>query len=311
MLIAVRSHGLNKTYYTSALLLLCLPVMENHKSNLASSPPSTSFLKLAFPAPRVLLMTMSRSESLNCTNASALMDMTKILRWFDAEPSLTVAVLTGAGDKAFSTGADLKEWNANVAAARASGKDNVNQAPGNVPGLEALSNRRGKKPIIAAVNGMALGGGCENVINCDIVIASERATFGLVEVKRGIVAFTGALPRLIRIVGLQRASEFAMTGKVIDARKAYDWGLVNKVVPHDQLLVEAIKWAIEIAELSPDSIICTRAMLRQGLTLADVVEATDISNGKEWVELQKGENMQEGLQAFIERRKPVWKGPRL
>lgn len=180
-----------------------------------------------------------------------------------------------------------------------------------MPGAEGLSNRRGKKPIIAAVNGMALGGGCENVVNCDLVIASDTATFGLVEVKRGLAPYSGVLPRLIRTVGLQRASEFALTGKIIDTQTAERWGLVNKVVPQDQLLAEAIEWAKQVADISPDSIICTRAMLREGWTTADVVEATNLSNGREWVELQRGENMQEGLKAFQEKREPRWKGPRL
>lgn len=254
---------------------------------------------------------MSREKDLNCTNAAAVLEMTAVWRWFDNEPSLTVAILTGAGKRAFSTGADLKEWNAKVAQAAAEGKDTSGAGPGNVPGAEGLSNRRGKKPIIAAVNGMALGGGCENVVNCDIVIASETATFGLVEVKRGLAPYSGVLPRLIRTVGLQRASEFALSGKILLAQTLKDWGLVNKVVKPDQLLDEAVAWAKEIAEISPDSIICTRAMLREGWTTADVVEATDISNAREWVELQKGENMQEGLRAFNEKRKPVWKGPRL
>lgn len=237
--------------------------------------------------------------------------MTSVFRWFDAEPNLTVAILTGEGDKAFSTGADLQEWNENVSKAAAEGKSTANLGPGNVPGAEALSNRRGKKPIIAAVNGMALGGGFENVINCDLVVAAKHATFGLVEVKRGLAPYSGALPRLIRTVGLQRASEFALTGKVIDAVTAERWGMVNHVVPKERLMERAVGLAKEVAEISPDSIICTRSMLREGWTTADVVEATNVSNEREWMELQKGENMQEGLRAFREKRKPVWKGPRL
>lgn len=278
---------------------------------LQTKPPPTSFLKLSYPAPRVLLITMSREKDLNCTSSSAVLEMTAVFRWFDAEPNLTVAILTGAGKRAFSTGADLKEWNAKVAKAAAEGKDTGGAGPGNVPGAEGLSNRRGKKPFIAAVNGMALGGGCENVVNCDIVIASSSATFGLVEVKRGLAPYSGVLPRLIRTVGLQRASEFALTGKIIDAQTAEKWGLVNKVVDPDQVVPEAVKWASEIADISPDSIICTRAMLREGWTTADVVEATNISNGREWAELQRGENMKEGLKAFNEKRKPRWTGPRL
>jgi len=254
---------------------------------------------------------MSREKDLNCTSRSAILEMTSVFRWFDAEPNLTVAILTGAGTKAFSTGADLKEWNANVAAAKAKGLPTENLGPGNVPGAEALSNRRGKKPVIAAVNGMALGGGCENVLNCDIVLASSTATFGCVEVQRGLAAYSGALPRLIRIVGLQRASEFALTGKVISAQKAMEWGIVNAVVPPGELMTEALKWAQEIAAISPDSVICTRAMLREGWRTADVVEATNTSNAGVWAELQRGKNMQEGLRAFQEKRKPVWGKPRL
>jgi enoyl-CoA hydratase/carnithine racemase len=279
--------------------------------DLQTKAPPTSFLILSYPAPRVLLITMSREKDLNCTSSSAVLEMTAVFRWFDAEPSLTVAILTGAGKRSFSTGADLKEWNAKVAKAAAEGRDTGGAGPGNVPGAEGLSNRRGKKPFIAAVNGMALGGGCENVVNCDIVLASRTATFGLVEVKRGLAPYSGVLPRLIRTVGLQRASEFALTGKIIDAYTAEKWGLVNKVTDPDQLLPEAVEWAKQIAEISPDSIICTRAMLREGWTTADVVEATNISNGREWAELQRGENMKEGLTAFNEKRAPRWKGPRL
>ena len=256
-------------------------------------------------------MTMSREKQLNCTSAAAVLEMTACFRWFDDEPSLTVAIITGAGRKAFSTGADLKEWNAKVAEAAAKGEDTGGAGPGNVKGAEGLSNRRGKKPFIAAVNGMALGGGCENVVNCDIVLASSHATFGLVEVQRGLAPYSGVLPRLIRTVGLQRASEFALTGKIITAQVAEKWGLVNKVVEPDQLLPEAIEWAKQIAAISPDSIICTRAMLREGWTTADVVEATKISNEREWAELQRGENMKEGLRAFNEKRNPRWVGPRL
>ncbi|EME40209.1 hypothetical protein DOTSEDRAFT_74877 [Dothistroma septosporum NZE10] len=238
-------------------------------------PPPTSFLVLTYPAPRVLMMRMNREKDLNCTSASAVLEMTAVFRWFDAEPKT------------------------------------ANLGPGNAPGVEALSNRRGKKPFIAAVNGLALGGGCENAINCDLIIASEQATFGLVEIKRGLAAYSGALPRLIRTVGLQRASEFALTGRTISAQTAYQWGFVNKVVPHDQLEREAIIWASEIGGMSPDSVICTRAMLREGWTTADVVEATNTSNARQWEELQRGDNMREGLAAFREKRNPVWKSPRL
>ena len=278
---------------------------------LQTQPPPTTFLTLTFPSPRVVLCTMTRPHDLNCTSSTAILEMTRVFRWIDDEPNLSVAILTGAGSRAFSTGADLKEWNAKVAQAAAEGKPTAGAGPGNVEGAEALSNRRGKKVWIAAVNGMALGGGCENVVNCDLVIASETATFGLVEVKRGLAAYAGALPRLIRTIGLQRASEFALTGKIIDAFTAEKWGLVNKVVPQGEVVAEAVRWAEQVAENSPDSLVVTRAGLREGWTTADAVEATRVTDGREWQVLQAGENMQEGLRAFRERRKPVWKGAKL
>ncbi|KAF2192399.1 ClpP/crotonase [Zopfia rhizophila CBS 207.26] len=182
---------------------------------------------------------------------------------------------------------------------------------GNAPAFKPLSRRLGKKPVIAAVNGLAMGGGCEFVVNCDLVFAAETAMFGLPEVKRGVAPIGGALPRLIRMIGLQRASEFALTGTPISAQQALEWGFVNKVVPVEKVVDEAVKYAAAIAENSPDAIICTRAGLRQGWETAAVERAVEITLEREFAELQKGENILEGLKAFSEKRKPVWKGSRL
>ncbi|OQV03341.1 hypothetical protein CLAIMM_08393 [Cladophialophora immunda] len=269
-------------------------------------PPPTSFVKLSYPAPHVVLVTMSRPEKLNCTTAANVIELTDVFRWIDDEPTLFVAVLTGAG-RAFSTGADLSEWQQKADAPNA----RPGAGPGDVPGALPLSNRLGKKPIVAAVNGLALGGGCETVINCDLVVAADTALFGLVEVKRGVAAYAGALPRLIRTIGLQRASEFALTGAYITAQQAENWGFVNKVVPQAKVVEEAVNFAKIIAENSPDSTICTRAGLREGWETASVVQATAITGRREWAELQKADNIKEGLMAFKERRKPVWKGAKL
>lgn len=242
---------------------------------------------------------MSREKDLNCLNNAAILEMDAVWSWLDDEPNLLVAVITGAGNKAFSAGADLKEWSN-------SAKRSVGTS-----GVKPLSRRLGKKPVIAAVNGLALGGGSEFAVNCDLVVASEGATFGLPEVKRGLSPFAGALPRLIRTVGLQRASEFALTGRTITAQEAYGWGLVNKVVPQADVVPEALKYAKMIAENSPDSVICTRAGLRQGWESASVDRAAEVTAEREWAELQKGENIREGLKAFSEKRKPVWKPSRL
>ncbi|KAJ5623717.1 hypothetical protein N7510_000026 [Penicillium lagena] len=269
-------------------------------------PPPTSFAKLSYPAPHVVLVTMSRPEKLNCTTAANIIELTEVFKWIDDEPSLFVAVLTGAG-RAFSTGADLKEWQEKANAANS----RPGAGPGDVPGALPLSNRLGKKPIIAAVNGLALGGGCETVVNCDIVIAADTATFGLVEVKRGVAAYAGALPRLIRTMGLQRASEMALLGNYITAEQAERWGIVNKIVPRGRVVEEAINYAKAITENSPDSIICTRAGLRQGWETASVVEGTAITGRREWADLQKADNVKEGLRAFKEKRSPIWTSAKL
>ncbi|KAK5630423.1 hypothetical protein RRF57_006138 [Xylaria bambusicola] len=268
-------------------------------------PPTPTFLKLSYPAPRVLLVRMDRPKDLNAMSTTGQWEMDSVWKWFDQEPRLSVAIITGTG-RAFSAGADLKEWNNSMS-------DDVDpkNRMGNAPAFKPLSRRLGKKPVIAAVNGLAMGGGCEFVVNCDLVVAAEDAYFGLPEVKRGLAAIGGALPRLIRTIGLQRASEFAMTGRKVTAQEMYQWGVVNKVVPKDLVVAEAVKYAEAIAKNSPDAIICTRAGLRQGWETASVERAVEWTLEKEFAELQRGENILEGLKAFSEKREPQWKASKL
>lgn len=269
-------------------------------------PPATpTFLKLSFPASRVLLVRMDRPKDLNAMSTVAQWEMDSVWKWFDQEPNLSVAIITGTG-RAFSAGADLKEWNSSMAA-----DADPSKRMGNAPSFKPLSRRLGKKPVIAAVNGLAMGGGCEFVVNCDLVVAADDAYFGLPEVKRGIAAIGGALPRLIRTIGLQRASEFALTGRNVSAQEMAQWGIVNKVVPKEKVVEEAVRYAQMIAANSPDAIICTRAGLRQGWETAAVERAVEWTLEKEFAELQKGENIIEGLKAFSEKREPRWKGSRL
>ncbi|KAL9118425.1 MAG: hypothetical protein Q9187_005032 [Circinaria calcarea] len=188
-------------------------------------------------------------------------------------------------------------------------------------GFGALSTRTGKKPIIAAVNGVCFGGGCEMIINTDLVLASSRATFALPEVKRGVVALAGALPRLVRTVGKQRAMEMALTGRVLGAEEARAWGLVNKVVDDSEsesrsegqgdqkgkgVVAEAIRWAQEIASNSPDSVIVSRVGVRMGWEGMGVQEGTEQLRREWWERMEGGENMIEGVRAFVEKRRPRW-----
>lgn len=277
--------------------------MSDFKNLATPEPAGLTFLKLSYPAERVMLVTMSRPEALNSINQKASQDMEEVFKWFDDEPNLSVAILTGAG-RAFSAGADLKEWNASVQP----GADPNNRVAARG---KPFSRRTGKKPVIAAVNGIAMGGGMEFTANCDLVIASEKAVFALPEVKRGLIPFAGVLPRIIRIIGLQKASEFALTGRTIDAQEAFSWGFVNKVVTPEQCVPEAIRYASMIAENSPDAIIAARSGLRQSWETASVERAADLTLEGPWAELQKGDNMKEGLKAFTEKRKPVWTPSRL
>ncbi|SLM33691.1 enoyl-hydratase [Lasallia pustulata] len=186
----------------------------------STPPPATSFTKISFPTPRILLVTLSRPKQLNCINRAGHIELDALWTWLDNEPSLRVGIITGEG-RAFCAGADLKEWS-NAQPSHAS-----RRAPLPPSGFGGLSRRAGKKPIIAAINGLCLGGGCEISINADMVLASAAATFGLPEVKRGVVALAGALPRLVRTVGRQRAMEMALTGRTLSAHEAREWGTLD------------------------------------------------------------------------------------
>lgn len=169
-----------------------------------------------------------------------------------------------------------------------------------------ISLRSGLKPVILAVNGLCLGGGTEMAINADLIIASSTAVFGLPEVRRGVVAIAGALPRLIRAVGRQRAMEMALTGRQVSAEEAREWGMVNKVVAGEMVVEEAIKMAAEIVLGSPDSVIVSREGIKAGWEGYGVQEGTaKVANGV-YKKMEGGENMREGVRAFVEKRKPRW-----
>ncbi|CEJ00772.1 hypothetical protein RMCBS344292_14819 [Rhizopus microsporus] len=179
-------------------------------------------------------------------------------------------------------------------------------------GFGGISNRRkSRKPIIAAVNGFALGGGMEMVVSCNIVVATEKSKFGLPEVKQGVVIAAGGLARLARSVSYQVASELVLTGRFMDAKEANKHGLVNEIVSNDTNIVDAaLQWAKKITANSPDAVFLTKQGLLLSLELASVTDATDewlqTPEAKAW---REGYNLGEGLKAFSEKRKPQWKIP--
>ncbi|KAI0718933.1 enoyl-CoA hydratase/carnithine racemase [Cerioporus squamosus] len=273
-------------------------------------PAHSDEIKVSFPQDHVMLLTFNRPKSLNAVTPTMTTDIKNVLDWFDNEPSLWIAVLTGEG-RVFCAGADLIAWNKRQAGggAEADQQDIIR----NTDGFASLSRRfTTAKPIIAAVNGGAYGGGMEIILNCDLVIASEDAKLALPEVRRGVVAIQGGMPRLARIAGHQLASELLLTGRAISAAEAATrFGFVNKVVPEKDVLSTALAWAAEITQnSSPDSVQSTkRALLlaNQYGNVEDVVVAHIKS--KESKRAFVSENIQEGLRAFVEKRKPVWKNP--
>lgn len=175
------------------------------------------------------------------------------------------------------------------------------------PGLAGLPRRAGKKPIIAAVNGICMGGGFEMVANCDLVIASSAAVFALPEAKRGIVPVAGCLPRLARTLGLQRTMDLALTGRNVSAQTLHEWGLVSRLVESDSdVVLEAVRLAVELCENSPDALIVGRMGVRMSWDSGSV-EDTVTSLAEDWYpRLVEGPNFSEGIRAFVEKRKPRW-----
>ncbi|KAJ9194924.1 hypothetical protein DTO164E3_7128 [Paecilomyces variotii] len=275
-----------------------------------SPPPTTTYCIISFPRPDILLVTLNRPKSLNCINVAGHVELHDIWEWFDAEPSLKVAIFTGKG-RAFCAGADLKEWNLQTTTTTTNNK--LTTPPS---GFGGLSRRSGKKPIICAINGLCFGGGCEIIINSDLNIASSRAVFALPEVKRGVFALAGGLPRLVRTIGRQRAMEMALTGRTVSAEEAEKWGLVNEVVvvgegDEEEVVSEkVVKRAVDVAEgiaaNSPDSVIVTREGIKMGWEGVGAEDGSRLLIDNWEKRLNEGENMKEGVKAFVEKREPKW-----
>ncbi|GAB7339724.1 hypothetical protein MBLNU457_6290t3 [Dothideomycetes sp. NU457] len=273
-------------------------------SSLKTQPPATKYLVLTYPTPEILLVRLNRPKSLNCISSEGNAELAELWQWFDSEPSLCVAIITGTG-RAFCAGADLKEWNDSNSSNRA--------RPIGPMGFGSLSRRGGKKPIIAAVNGICFGGGCEMIVNADMVIASKNAQFALPEVKRGVVAMAGALPRIVRTIGRVRAMEMALTGRVVMAEEAERWGLINRVVGDEEgkVVGAAVEAARMIAENSPDAVQVSREGIKLGWEGVGAEEGSRLLLENWYPRLQEGENLKEGVRAFVEKRKPRWVASKL
>ena len=241
------------------------------------------------------LIRINRPEVLNALDTGLMADLVAALEELDKNNNVRCIILTGS-EKAFAAGADIREM-AGASAVEMVTRDQFAQWD---------KIRKVKKPMIAAVSGFALGGGCELAMTCDMIIASETARFGQPEINIGVMPGAGGTQRLTRAVGKAKAMELVLTGRMITADEALRWGLVNKVVPVESLLEEALAWAREIAAKPP---------LAVRLAKESVLKAFDttIEGGLEFERknfylLFASEDQKEGMSAFTEKRKPHWRG---
>lgn len=239
------------------------------------------------------LLTISRPEVLNALSSLLLTELGQALDEIRRDDGVRAVIVTGQGDKAFVAGADIKELEALSSAAEAQAYLRRGQAIFN--SIENIG-----KPVIAAVNGYALGGGCELAMTCSIRIASERAKFGQPEINLGIIPGYGGTQRLPRLAGRGRALEILLTGKMIDAGEALRIGLVNAVVPHDSLITAAEETARTMASKSPTAVrmILDAVNRGAGLTLEDALALESYIGGQSLVT----QDAKKGLRAFLEKK---------
>ncbi len=243
---------------------------------------------------KLTIVTMNRPDVMNSLHPPANFELEKVFNDFSNDPSQWVAILTGAGDRAFSAGNDLKFT--------ASGGKMEIPATG-FAGLTARYHMN--KPLIAAVNGVAMGGGMEIALACDIIIASDKARFALPEPKVGLAAGAGGVHRLPRQIGLKHAMGMILTGRHVSAEEGYRLGFINEVVPHADVMSAARRWAAEIMECSPMSVRASKEMSMQGLA-AGGIEAACNGRYEGMSALAKSKDFVEGPRAFAEKRKPNW-----
>ncbi|MGH1578895.1 enoyl-CoA hydratase-related protein [Planktotalea sp.] len=243
----------------------------------------------------ILLVTMNRPEVYNAVHVDMHNEMADCWDEFAADQDLWVAVLTGAGDKAFTAGNDLK------ATAAGGSKAKMTET-----GFAGLSSRFDlEKPIIAAVNGFAMGGGFETALSCDIILASDQAKFALPEVKVGFFAAASGVQRLSRYIGRLAAQEMMFTGRTISAAEALEMGCVNEVHPHGDLMAKAMEKAEQLCTVSPSAVKATKRVLND-LNKRDGM-ADSIAYSRDVIaDLSKTEDFKEGVQAFVEKRAPNW-----
>jgi enoyl-CoA hydratase len=243
---------------------------------------------------RVGVITLNRPQALNALNRARVMELTQAIDAFEADAAIGCLLITGS-DKAFAAGADIKEM---------ADKTFIEAYLGNFA-ADWHAPTRARKPIVAAVAGFALGGGCELAMQCDIIIAADNAKFGQPEIKLGVIPGIGGTQRLTRAVGKAKAMDMILTGRMMDAAEAERSNLVARVVPAASLMDEAMKAADTIANMSLPSVLAGKEAVNRAFesSLAEGV----VFERRIFHALFATQDQKEGMKAFVEKRKPQWK----
>lgn len=250
----------------------------------------------------IALVTLNRPDRLNALNYALIDRLMEVLDAIETDASVRAVILTGAGDRAFSAGADIHEFATTVRVGRDTAiRDFVRRGQAMTARLEAF-----RKPVIAAVNGLAFGGGCEITEAVHLAVASERAQFAKPEINLGMPPTFGGTQRLPRIAGRKRALELLLTGDPFSATRALEIGLVNKVVPHDALLPAARELADNIIRHSPLAVGAVITAVTRGLNMG-VAEGLQVES-EQFAALVPSHDLGEGIEAWISRRPPNYAG---
>jgi len=246
----------------------------------------------------IAVVTLNRPKVLNALNTQTLTELSQAMASFKDDADVRAIVLTGAGEKSFVAGADINEL---AVLSPVAGKEHARRGQQIFDAIEQLG-----KPVIAAINGFALGGGCELAMACTLRLAADTAKFGQPEINLGLIPGYAGSQRLPRLVGRGVALEILLTGDMIGAQRAYEIGLVNRVVPAAELLAEAKKLAHTLASKAPIAVRYILDAVQQGLDMpfaqGEYLETSLFGT------IASSEDMREGTKAFLEKRKAAWQG---
>ena len=264
---------------------------------------STPSVRVEFPARRagadvdgVALVTLDRERSLNALDFSLIAQLTDALEGLDHDDACRCIVITGAGTRAFAAGADIKELAQQTSTTLTVDND--------FHRWERI--KRIRKPLIAAVRGVALGGGCELAMTCDMIVAADDAEFGQPEIKLGVMPGAGGTQRLTRAIGKARAMEMILTGRTMTAREAEARGLITRAVPGDKALDAALELAQQVASMPPVAVVAAKEAINRAFEVS--LEAGLEFERRNFFLLFGTDDMREGMAAFAEKRRPTWSG---